>query len=223
MVPLKIFEDGHIHEINTDQFSNGIIHLCEKHRQESRALAFAFLIYDFTNPQVIKVLEDQDYWNALNAISGKFLSIYYIHSHEKNFAEDLKKSSFSEMRGLHPINTGISYNDLFPMLKKHLALNGNVKLPSILFFQVERKLLSDYFLIELSEEGIENSFNELKKYIVSAVKRLKMITPENYGNFQSIFENLKQEIRSTRFRMVSFKNMQKFPVQLLLSWLIGKI
>ena len=71
MVPLKIFENGSIHELNTDDFSDGVIELCEKHREKGRALAFAFLIYDFCNPQIIKVLEDADYWNALNTISGK--------------------------------------------------------------------------------------------------------------------------------------------------------
>lgn len=223
MVPLKIFKNGRVHELNTEDFSHGIIELCEKHREESRALAFAFLIYDFRNPQIIKVLEDADYWNALDVISGKFLSIYYIHSRERNFAEDLAAANDVERRGMHPINAGITIDKLAPMLKNYLSLDRNVKLPSILFFQVEGKLISDYFLIELFEESIEKSFIELKDYILAAVKRLKMIDPEYYGNFQPIFESLKQGVDSTRFRKVLFRNVQKFPVQLLLSWLIGKV
>ncbi len=222
MVPLKIFKNGNVYELNTNDFSDGIIELCEKHREESRALAFAFLIYDFLNPQIIKVLEDADYWNALDTISGKFLSIYYINSRERNFAEDLAAASDVERRGMHPINAGIPIDYLLPMLKNYLALDNNVKLPSILFFQVEGKLISDYFLIELSEESIGKSFIELKDYISVAVDRLKMIDPENYGNFQPIFESLKQGVDSKRFRKVLFKNVQKFPVQFLLSWLIGK-
>ena len=222
MVPLKIFKDGRVHELNTKDFSSGIIELCEKHREDSRALAFAFIIYDFLNPQIIKVLEDADYWNALDTISGKFLSIYYIHSRERNFAEDLAAANDVERRGMHPINAGITIDKSLQMLKKYLSIDNNVKLPSILFFQVEGKLISDYFLIELSEESIEKSFVELKDYIVAAVERLKMIDPENHGNFQPIFESLKRGVYSTRFSKVLFRNVQKFPVQLLLSWLIGK-
>jgi hypothetical protein len=222
MVPLKIFQNGSVHELNTNDFSSGIIELCEKHREESRALAFAFLIYDFRNPQIFKVLEDADYWNALDTISGKFLSIYYIHSRERNFAEDLTAANDVERRWMHPIDAGIPVDHLLPMLKKYLALDNNVKLPSILFFQVEGKLISDYFIIELSEESIEKSFIELRDYIVTAVERLKMIDPDNYGNVQPIFESLKQGVDSTRFRKVLFRNVQKFPVQLLLSWLVGK-
>ena len=188
MVPLKIFQDGHVHELNTKEFSQGIIELCEKHRNESRALAFAFLLYDFRNPQIIKVLEDRDYWNALNAISGKYLSIYYIHSKERNFAEDLEASNGVERRGMHPISGGVAIDNIVPMLKRYLALETNVKLPSILFFQVEGQLISDYFLIELFEGTIEKSFIELDDYILEAVASLKRIDTTCYENYQPIFE-----------------------------------
>lgn len=222
MVPLKIFENGSIHELNADDFSHGIIELCEKHREQNRALAFAFLIYDFCSPQLIKVLEDIDYWNALNSISGRWLSIYYIHSDAKKFAENLTAASGIERRGMYPITTKEPFSHVVPMLKRYLSLNDDVNLPSILFFQVEGGLISDYFLIELSEEGMEKSFIELQAYIKAAVERLKMIAPENFENFQPIFDSLKQGVESTKIRKVFFRNVQKFPVELLLSWLLGK-
>ncbi len=121
MVPLKIFHDGRIHDIKTADFSNGIIELCEKHRKDKRALAFAFIIYDFCNPHITKVLDDVDYWNALDAVSGKFLSIYYIPSRERIFAEDLAAASDLETREMHPVNAGIPFNKLLPMLKTYLG------------------------------------------------------------------------------------------------------
>jgi len=222
MVPLKILQNGHIQELASDDFNKGVIELCEKHRNESRALAFAFLLYDFKNPQIIKVLEDIDYWNALNTISGKYPSIYYIHTKEQIFGEDLKASDGIEKRALYPISGGADLATIVPMLKKYLALDTDVKLPSILFFQVEGKLISDYYIIELSEKTIEKSFIELKDYITEAVKSLKRIDPTCYENYQPIFECLKKEIKSEKFRKVSFHSVQKFPVQLLLSWFLGK-
>ena len=76
MVPLKLLNDGNIQELSSDTFSQSIIDVCEKHRIDSRALAFAFILYDFNNPQIFKILNDRDYWNALHTISGKYLSIY---------------------------------------------------------------------------------------------------------------------------------------------------
>jgi hypothetical protein len=109
------------------------------------------------------------------------------------------------------------------MLKRYLKLNEDVKNPSILFFQVDGTMISDYFLIELFEERIEDSFLELKDYVSSAVDQLKIIDPDNYGNFQPIFESLKQGVKSTKFRRVLFKNAQKFPISFLISWIIGKV
>ena len=109
MVPLKILIDGEIHYIEEKEFTGSINDLCEKHKNDNRALAFAFLIYDFENPQIIKVLDDTDYWNALHHTSGKLLSIYYIHSREEKFAEDLEEASPIEKRGLYRATTEEKY------------------------------------------------------------------------------------------------------------------
>ncbi|MBW2558753.1 MAG: hypothetical protein JRD69_08000 [Deltaproteobacteria bacterium] len=223
MVPLKIFKDGRIRELSTEAFGQSIIDVCEKHRKDKRALAFAFVLYDFENPQILKILNDEIYWNALNSISGQYLSIYYIHSREDTFGKDLAGVSDHEQRGLYPIEGKNNLGAVLPMLKRYLALDEKVKNPSILFFQVEGTLISDYFLIELFEEKIEESFLELKAYVSSAVDRLKMIDPENYGNIQPIFESLKQGVQSTKFRKALFRNVQQFPVQLLISWFLGKV
>ncbi len=223
MVPIKIFEDGSIHGLSTDDFSKGIIDLCETHRKENRALAFAFLIYDFENPQILKVIEDINYWNALNTISGKYLSVYYIHSRENIFGEDLSVHNGHENRGLYPIDDKTHRSHVIPMLKNYFALDEYVKLPAIMFFQVEGKQISDYFLIELFADKVEESFLELKDYISSAVKRLKMIAPVNRENLHPIFESMKQGVKFTKFRKILFKNVQVFPINLLLSWIIGKV
>lgn len=223
MVPLKIFNDGAIQELSNDAFAQSIIDICENHRNDKRALAFAFILYDFENAQIFKILNDRNYWSALHTISGKYLSIYYIPSSESTFGEDLDAVSDREKRGLYQIDGNNGVSNIQPMLKKYLELDENVKNPSILFFQVEGNMISDYFLIELLEERIEDSFIELKEYVSSAVDRLKMIDPENYGNFQPIFESLKQGVKSKKFRRVLFKGVHKFPINLLISWITGKV
>ena len=127
MVPLKLFKDGRIHELSTDAFGQSIIDVCEKHRKENRALAFAFILYNFENPQIFKILNDRNYWNALNTISGQYLSIYYIHSRENTFGEDLAAISDREQRGLYPIECKNNLGAVLPMLKKYLKLNVNFR------------------------------------------------------------------------------------------------
>jgi len=223
MVPLKILIDGTIICLEENEFNGGITQLCERHKEEERALAFAFLIYDFVNPQIIKVLDDIEYWKALDSISGKLLSIYYIHSRENIFGEDLKAASGIEKRGMYAGTAEGRYERVVPMLKRYLELESNVHLPSILFFQTEGSMITDYFIVELKEEKIEESFIELKSYIKAAVDRLKIIERENYDNSCGIFDNLKQGVEFEKNKKVVFRAVQKFPVQLLLSWFAGKI
>ena len=79
-----------------------------------------------------------------------------------------------------------------------------------MFFQVEGKQISDYFLIELFEDKVEESFLELKDYISSAVKRLKMIAPVNRENLHPIFESMKQGVKFTKFRKIYLRMFKYF-------------
>ncbi len=223
MVPLKILVDGEVHYIEHGPFKGTVTELCQKHKDENRAIAFAFLIFDFEHPQLIKVLDDKEYWNALHAISGELLSIFYIHSREQNFAEDLKKSDCLMKRGLYPCTADQQYQEAAAILKNFFVFDGEVKLPSVLFFQTSGQMVEDYFLIELKEERIEESFIELKSYIKAAVERLNIIDAENYDNTTGIFENLKQGVTVERNRRIISRNISKFPIQLLLSWILGKL
>jgi len=222
MVPLKILSDGTIRDLSQKAFAQSIIDMCQKHRNDGRALAFAFILYDFTNPEISKVLNDREYSSALHTISGHYLSIYYIHSREETFGEDLDAVSGVENRALYPIKADNSPDMMLPVLKRYLKTDEEVKNPSILFFQVDADMISDYFLIKLSEERVEDSFLELKAYISSAVDRLQMISKENYGNLQPIFECLKEGVKSVRFRRVLFKRPQRFPINLLVNWIVSK-
>ena len=220
MVSLKVVKEGFMEELNPDNFKASIVDLCERHKKEGRALAFAFLMFDFENPQITKILEDKDYWNSLHQISGSYLSIFYINSRESHFGEDLSKIGFEEKRGLYEVNKNQA---ILPILKQYFDLDDNIKLPSILFFQVDERMIIDYFLLNLDEEKIEDSFLELKTYIKEAVNNLKGIKKEYYQNSQPIFDVMKSGVEGKRFKRVFFKRIQRFPVQLLISWIVGKI
>lgn len=92
-----------------------------------------------------------------------------------------------------------------------------------MFFQTFGGMITDYFLVELKEEKIEDCFLELKSYIKAAVERLKMIEEDNYSNYSGIYENLKQGVEFEENKKFIFRTIQKFPVQLLISWIAGKI
>lgn len=220
MVPITTFKDGNILDLTSRDFYTSLIDICAEHKKDKRALAFAFILYNQKTPQVIKMLNDNEYWDSLNVTSGKFLSIFYIIQPDNYFAQDLKENNGIEMRDLYAIR---SKDGIKPILKRFFNLDKQVNLPAVLFFQVTDSLVSDYFLISLDERNVEESFWELQDYIQKAVDKLEGVEFDINHNSAEIFYRLKNGVTEKRIGKQIFKLTQKFPIQLLAGWLTSKI
>lgn len=190
-----------------------ILHTCEKHRTENRALAFAFIVSDLNDPQITKILRDNDYINALDVISGKYVTIFYLHD---NFLkEHVKKArNSSQIRlelEMHAISGPPNLSPRF--IAKNLINDENLPSPSVLFFQVNNGVITDYTIAQLKENEIEKGFNELKKMIKVAVNSLSEVTADNRGNSDELFNLLKSSIKSSIFWRTA-KRLYKNLIQL---------
>ena len=58
------------------EFEESMLQICKEHQTTRRALAFAFILYDFNNAHVAKILKDPDYWQSLHQISGNYLTVF---------------------------------------------------------------------------------------------------------------------------------------------------
>lgn len=95
MVPIVISEDK---KFNEESFKEYLVDTCRKHKTEGRALAFAFIVYDFDNHTITQILKKEDYWNSLDKISGKTLSVFYINSQESYFQRRQQEIYQDELR-----------------------------------------------------------------------------------------------------------------------------
>ena len=182
-------DEGH----NLDSFRDKMILICNQHRKENRALAFAFILYDFENPHLWKILNDREYWLALNKISGEYLTVFSLNYKEKSRS----RSRYTHMLLNVPVNfnPSIGTNKL---IEKYFGKTIEVRYPAILFFQVDQEKVIDSLLIELKEDSIEPAFNELKGFIKSAVAALKLISIENRDNIHEVFDCLEGNVESKR-------------------------
>ena len=184
--------------LSFESFQTEMISICNKHRKENRALAFAFILYDLRNPHVKKVLNDKDYWLALNEISGKYLSIFSLIFDEiKTETQDVESKRV--VRYMNPVFSEKNLSEANENLLKTYFTNIERILPAILFFQVDNNEIIDTLLIELKEEKIELAFLELRDYIKSSVEALERIKPEFRNNLNEIFDNLERNVGSTSF------------------------
>lgn len=191
-----------------EDFKKRFFEICNKHKSEARAMAFAFIVYKKENPEIIKILEDQDYWNALDAISGKFITVFSI-KHKIKRKLKARSSIFGQgLSGMgmmpEPMSGSISINSFSgiddtteDLLADLFHLNRNFPTPSILFFQVEDEKIIDQFFINIIESKIEETFLELKSYINKTVQSLQFVTQKNRQNSKEVFNLLKTDLKHT--------------------------
>lgn len=162
--------------------------ICTIHQNEGKASSFAFIVHDFTNPEITKVLADRNYFNALDEISGNNLTIFYLHlSPEKN-----KPIQFlGKERLVRDLTT-----EMNNFLVEEFKLEKTISTPAILFFQIKNKEIIDFFFCSLSERTTEKAFLEIENLVQKNVNVIKQIAPENRQNYPEIFTLIKNEIES---------------------------
>lgn len=196
-----------------ESLKKSIMETCENHKKEGRALAFAFIVYDFENHTIPEILKNKDYWSSLDKISGKRLSIFYINSQdeyynqrqEEIYQEAQKRMSWNAEKGvmsyLVPITRKPTPTDnAIRYLRKEFEIEENINTPFVIFFQLNNdNYISDSFIVGLKKEKLEDAFLELRNHIRKAVNSLDKVLPENYGNHQEIFNLIKTEVESGKF------------------------
>jgi len=206
-VLLNSRNEGH----SFQSFYHKFLEICESHKKSDRALAFAFILYDFENPQIAKVLKDTAYWMSLNEISGKYLTVFSFHYKPKiRFNRPRRRSNENSMEYLTLTSTfnNPSYESNL-LMEKYFGAGIQVTYPSVLFFQVHDEKVIDYTLIKLDEQNIEGAFLELKSYIKTAVETLKRISDENKANSKEIFDLVQGNVKDLRKLVITKRAIKK--------------
>jgi hypothetical protein len=115
---------------------------------EGRARAFAFIFYDFTNQEMRKILKDQGVFAELDRLSGRELSIFYLHAGTAHAAE--------------------RFNSVF---LQHLNISQAVDLPCVVFFKLSKDQLTDISVATLDSTDLIHGFKELYDVIEQYLKQ----------------------------------------------------
>nr|WP_295707008.1 hypothetical protein [uncultured Lacinutrix sp.] len=198
-------------EGDSSKIEEYIFDTCQKHKNEKRALAFAFIISDLDDPQITKILRDEDYVNALHKISGHYLTIFYLNDNyvDKRISKAINSNQIRLELGVQKIDAPSTLTPKF--IAKNLINRENLPSPSILFFQVNERIITDYTFAQLSENDIENGFNEMKQIVKTAIESLSQVTEENRDNHNELFSLVKSSIDSSTF----WKNAKKSYAKLI--------
>jgi hypothetical protein len=151
---------GHTFESLTKRF----IDICNDHLQNGRAKAFAFLLYDFHDEQIKKILKSHGGFARLDRLSGDQLSLFYLHSKNKKL--------------LH------AFNEVF--MRAFEVQSAEVNLPLVLFFKVSNNEVVDVEIVELERSELMFAFNELYEILESYIGNIRIDSHPTVGKINRV-------------------------------------
>lgn len=145
---------------------------------------FGVILYTDKNPNIKKVLRDDDYWLALHELTGENFAVFSVRPEKGRY----------EFPKFPPGVIGMMFKiwkeprdnqkllDLF-------EIESTEKLPLlILFTEVDGRYLSIQFMIDDTNEA--DAYNSTKEHLEFACSVISGIKKENYDNPEGIFAAL---------------------------------
>jgi hypothetical protein len=228
MVPIVINDNQ---SFDDNSFKDYLLNICQTHKDQQRALAFAFIVYDFDDYTITQILQDKNYWTTLDKLSGQYLSVFYVNSQNEHYkrrqqeiyleernrqAENARKGIVSFFVPLMLKATPL--DKTIALIKKDFEITDEIKHPLVIFFQSDGEEILDYFLVSLKQEKLEDAFLELKSLLKNAIEGIKRVTPDNFENHQEIFDLLKSEVKSGKlYNFINKKIVAKLGIGTIIS------
>src|SRR4051812_13486978 len=116
--------------------------ICRDHVERGRAKAFAIIFFDFLSLDVMRILRNQTAFGKLDRLSGKELSIFFVHSGSTEFVR--------------------KFNDEFV---RRLGVEEVVEIPCVVFFKLDDEGFRDVSVAVLDNPDLINGFSELEEII----------------------------------------------------------
>jgi hypothetical protein len=128
-----------------------------EHIETGRAKSIAFVFYDFNNRDFKKILKDQGVFAELDRLSGKELSVFYMHS-----GSDAVLRTFNST------------------LLTTLGVEDQVRTPCLVFCKVTPEGFTDASTANLNSANLIHGFHELYGVIESYIKGEKIDPDSKY-------------------------------------------
>lgn len=179
------------------EFEERFLSICEEHRRNERAFAFAFILFDLPHPQVRKVLEDDAYWDALDADAGSYLTVFSFNVPERRRR---RESGQLEVRHMVALTEPFGPREGIEAVRSFFGFSEDIELPALLFFQVSGKEIIDSLWVNLHEKRTEPAFEEIRGLVGSAVSAVQEMPNDNREDAQEVFDQIQGAVKGEATR-----------------------
>lgn len=149
-----------IGSLSANELQKYLLQLCA-HSQNAGVVVFGALIYDERTAELRQLLRNEDYWDALDRISGPDFEIFAIRDEQQSRYEG---SGMYEMLTAASVNRSHGRTIYFSRLLKEYFDEDDTRLayPSLLLFLVYSGKVSKCRLVPLSYGTIDSVFDQLR-------------------------------------------------------------
>lgn len=159
-------------------FVREVMAVCEDHRNQGRALLFAFLLFGSRDPEVMKVINDRDYWRALDHEAGEYLTVFVMTSPLSDPRSPRQRwNEFEQGAAVRALE----------VLKNHFRAPEEVQLPCLTLFQVKDGEVIDGFAARIVGESSDATYRCIKGHFTLVRDALLDLREENKKQDQEIF------------------------------------
>ena len=157
---------------------------------------YGFILYTDNDPYVAKVLRDEDFWDALDSISGANWSIFAVRPLRKG-KYSLPASSSSDIIS-YMVPTWVEPKANMQVLRD-FGLENTESLPLFVAFMWDDTDELNQVAIPIEGKTIDTVYNSLQEIVKVITKAEAKVLPQYKGTV-NVFRNIVTELNALKFK-----------------------
>lgn len=157
---------------------------------------YGFILYTEQDPYVAKVLRDDDFWNALDSVSGANWPIFAARPLSKGF---YKRPSSNDLNSIgFMVRTWDEPCENIPVLHD-FGLKNTEKLPLFIAFMWDDNDELNQVAIPITGRTVDDVYHSIEE-IVKAITKAEVAVEPQYKRSVNVFRNIVTELDALNFR-----------------------
>lgn len=178
-----------------DQLATYLLELCVR----PQVTAFGALIYDETTVVLRKLLQDQDYWDALDKASGPHLEVFAVRDTEGYESEPITEVGLMTATSLGRSRSRGYYSST--LLERYFGEEKTrLAYPSFLLFLAERGRVKYCRLIPFRRASMEATFERLSKLFSEVASGIEEVGGPTVDS-DALWEHLQRKLLNAHYTL----------------------
>lgn len=161
---------------------------------------YGFILYTDADSYVCKVLKDNDFWTALDKISGSNWPVFAVRPLDKlQFMQQSMR--FSKAQGpsvSYMVNTSSKADSNLPIIRD-FGLDVDNNLPCFVVFMWDDNDELQQMIINIEGRDIDSVYHSIEEIIKAVTNAEKAVEPQ-YKRTVNVFRNVISELEGLNFR-----------------------